>query len=124
MMRRRSVIASGGTVLAVGAALTAAPARAQSVHVLDSAPKAHATIDSRSSAFYVRFDRPVDHSDSRLAILRDGKIIEILHPRLESAPEVLFARAPTLPPGNYTLHWRVGGAPQMEGEIPFTVSGG
>ena len=118
MMRRRSVIAGGGAVL------TGGPAWAQGVRVLDSAPKAHATIDSRSSAFFVRFDRPVDHGDSRLAILRDGKLVEVLHPRLESAPNVLFARAPTLPPGSYTLHWRVGGMPQFEGEIPFTVAGG
>lgn len=109
----------------------AAQARAQgttggaggAVTVLDSQPKAHAVIDSRSSAFFVRFNRPVDHEDSRLAIMRDGRIIEILHPRLESAPDVLFARAPTLPPGTYALHWRVGGQPQLEGEIPFTVGG-
>lgn len=119
--------------LVVFAALagTAAGARAQGtaggttggVAVLDSQPKAHAVIDSRSSAFFVRFSRPVDHEDSRLAIKRDGQIIEVLHPRLESAPDVLFARAPTLPPGSYMLHWRVGGQPQLEGEIPFTVGG-
>lgn len=39
----------------------------------------------------------------------------------ESAPEVLFARAPTLQPGRYSLHWLVGGSPQFDGEIPFTV---
>lgn len=120
MTRRQAVFALGGAVLAGGTA----PASAQGVRVVDSAPKAHAIIDGRSSAFYVRFDRPVDHGDSRLAVLRDGKVIEILHPRLESAPEVLFARAPTLPPGRYALHWRVGGAPRLEGEIPFTVAGG
>lgn len=107
---------------------SAAPeARAQGtaggIAVLDSLPKAHAVVDGRSSAFFVRFNRPVDHEDSRLAIKRDGRIIEILHPRLESAPDVLFARAPTLPPGTYGLHWRVGGQPQLEGEIPFTVGG-
>jgi methionine-rich copper-binding protein CopC len=120
MMRRRSVIVGSGAVLA-GSPVAS---WAQGVRVLDSAPKANAVIDGRSSAFYVRFDRPVDHADSRLALMRHGKVIEILHPRLESAPEVLFARAPTLPPGAYALHWRVGGVPQLEGQIPFTVSGG
>jgi methionine-rich copper-binding protein CopC len=99
----------------------AGPAYAQQPRVLESEPKADAVIGRRSSAFYVRFDRPVDHEDSRLSIRQDGKVIEDLHPRLESAPEVLFARAPTLPPGRYSLHWIVGGAPQFDGEIPFTV---
>jgi len=94
---------------------------AQDVRVLDSAPKANAVIGPRSSGFYVRFNRPVDHEDSRLAIKQDGKIIEVLHPRLESAPDVLFARAPTLQSGRYILHWVVGGNPQFDGEIPFTV---
>ncbi len=94
---------------------------AQDVRVLDSAPKANAVIGPRSSGFYVRFSRPVDHEDSRLAIKQDGRIIEVLHPRLESAPDVLFARAPTLPPGSYKLYWLVGGSPQFNGEIPFTV---
>lgn len=114
MIGRRTFV-----VATLGAA--AAPAQAQELKVLDSAPKAHAVIGPRSSGFYVRFNRPVDHQDSRLAIVRDGRVVEVLHPRLESAPEVLFARAPTLPPGNYGLAWRVGGNPQLDGEIPFSV---
>lgn len=96
-------------------------ASGQGVSVLDSAPTADAVIGRRSSGFYVRFNRPVDHEDSRLSIKQNGRIIEVLHPRLDSAPEVLFARAPTLPPGRYSLHWIVGGSPQLDGEIPFTV---
>ena len=99
----------------------AGPAHAQQPSVLDSAPQADAVVGQRSSGFYVRFDRPVDHQDSRLAIEQDGRIVEVLHPRLESTPDVLFARAPTLRPGRYSLHWIVGGSPQFDGEIPFTV---
>jgi hypothetical protein len=43
---------------------------------------------------------------------------------LKSAPEVLFARAPTLPAGDYTLHWAVrtmAGVDLIQGDIPFTV---
>lgn len=104
-----------------GVLAMAGTATAQQIRVLDSAPRADAVVGQRSSAFYVRFDRPVDHEDSRLAIKQDGRIVEVLHPRLESAPEVLFARAPTLRPGRYSLHWIVGGSPQYDGEIPFTV---
>lgn len=112
------------TLASAGLVSLVPPADAQQVRVLQSAPEANAVIGGRSSAFYVRFDRPVDHEDSRLAIKRDGRVVEVLTPRLESAPEVLFARAPTLQPGAYTLNWRVGGPIQMEGEIPFTVGTG
>ncbi len=91
---------------------------------MDSAPAASAVIDGRSSEFYVRFDRPVDHIHSTLAIIGDGRVVEKLSPRLETAPEVLFARAPTLAPGNYKLHWEVKtmtGTEVVQGDIPFTV---
>jgi methionine-rich copper-binding protein CopC len=102
----------------------AAPARAEDVRVMESAPAASAVIARRSSEFFVRFDRPVDHVRSTLDIMSDGKLVERLKPRLESAPTVLFARAPTLPAGNYTLHWSVrtmAGVEAIEGDIPFTV---
>lgn len=97
---------------------------AQEILVTESAPAASAVIDGRSSAFFVRFDRPIDHIRSRLAIMRDGTVVEALHPRLEAAPEVLFARAPTLPPGDYMLHWSVrtvAGEKVLQGNIPFSV---
>jgi methionine-rich copper-binding protein CopC len=102
----------------------AAPARAEDVRVMESAPAASAVIARRSSEFFVRFDRPVDHVRSTLDIMSDGKLVERLKPRLESAPTVLFARAPTLPAGNYKLHWSVrtmAGVEAIEGDIPFTV---
>jgi methionine-rich copper-binding protein CopC len=101
-----------------------APAWAEEVHVVQSTPAASAVIGGRSTEFLVRFDRPVDHVHSTLAITRDDKLVERLAPRLESAPEVLFARAPTLPAGNYKLHWSVrtmAGVDTMQGDIPFTV---
>jgi methionine-rich copper-binding protein CopC len=101
-----------------------APAWAEEVHVVQSTPTASAVIGGRSSEFSVRFDRPVDHVHSTLAITRDDKLVERLAPRLESSPEVLFARAPTLPAGNYKLHWSVrtmAGVDTMQGDIPFTV---
>ena len=67
-----------------------------------STPAANAHIGRKSSAFFVRFDRPVDHRKSTLVIKQGDKVIERLHPRLELAPEVLFAAAPTLPPGDYS----------------------
>jgi len=122
MMKRRMAIA---TFTASCVSVPAAFAQTQDVHVLDSAPKAHARIGQRSSEFFVRFDRPVDHIKSRLVITQGGRVIETLHPRLESAPEVLFAQAPTLPAGDYLLHWAVvtlQGTQTVEGDIPFKVT--
>lgn len=105
--------------------LCASPgAWAQAVRVVESAPQASAVVEGRSSEFFVRFDRPVDHIHSVLAITRDGQVVEKLQPRLESSPEVLFARAPTLAPGDYKLHWAVRtmtGADVIRGDIPFSV---
>ena len=102
----------------------AASATAQDVQVMDSAPKAQAVIGEPSSSFFVRFDRPIDHIHSRLSIWRDGQLVEYLQPRLQSSPDVLFARAPTLPPGQYMLRWTVRtmeGVKVIEGDIPFTI---
>ena len=95
------------------------------VRVTESAPAANAHIGRKSSAFFVRFDRPVDHIKSTLVIKQGDTVIERLHPRLESSPQVLFAAAPTLPPGSYMLHWTVitsQGTKAVSGDIPFQVS--
>lgn len=101
-----------------------ASATAQDVQVTDSAPKAEAVIGEPSSSFFVRFNRPIDHIHSRLSIWRDGRLVEYLQPRLQSSPDVLFARAPTLAPGQYMLRWTVRtmeGVKTTEGDIPFTI---
>jgi methionine-rich copper-binding protein CopC len=111
-------------VLGLFAMAFSASASAQDVLVLDSAPKAKAVIGEPSSSFFVRFDRPIDHIHSGLSIWRDGQLVEHLQPRLESSPDVLFARAPTLPPGEYMLRWAVRTMQDVkviEGNIPFTV---
>ncbi|GEP60478.1 copper resistance CopC family protein [Reyranella soli] len=101
-----------------------APAWAQDVQVMDSAPKAQAVIGEPSSSFFVRFDRPIDHIHSNLSIWRGGQLVERLQPRLQTEPNVLFARAPTLAPGEYQLRWIVRtmeGVKVIQGDIPFTV---
>jgi methionine-rich copper-binding protein CopC len=120
MSWRLTIIALSFTVILYAPA----PAWAEELHVVQSTPAASAVIGGRSSEFLVRFDRPVDHVHSTLAITRDGKLVERLPPRLESAPEVLFARAPTLPAGDYKLHWSVRtmtDVDTIQGDIPFAV---
>src|SRR5262245_23781751 len=112
------------TLIGLFAMALPATALAQDLQVMDSAPKAQAVIGEPGSSFYVRFDRPIDHIHSNLSIWRDTKLVETLQPRLQSEPNVLFARAPTLAPGEYFLRWTVRtmeGVKVVQGDIPFTV---
>ena len=104
---------------------TAARAQGEFIAIVDSNPRAQAVIGEPGSNFYVRFDRPIDHEHSSLSIWQGDRLVERLAPRLDSAPEVLFARAPTLPNGVYRLHWAVrtmAGVKVLQGDIAFTVN--
>jgi methionine-rich copper-binding protein CopC len=97
---------------------------AEVIHLMESHPAASAVMNGRSDGFFVRFDKPVDHEHALITITRGGKVIETLHPRLDSSPDVLFARAPKLPQGDYALHWSVKqmvGTELTEGDVPFMV---
>jgi methionine-rich copper-binding protein CopC len=113
--------------IAIVAALAAwSSTRAESdLKVMETRPADHAVLDKPSEGFFVRFDRPVDHIHSLLEIRRGGKVVESLQPRFKTAPEVLFARVPELPAGDYTFHWSVRtlqGGDVVEGEVPFSVA--
>ncbi|HEY6979983.1 copper resistance protein CopC [Reyranella sp.] len=114
--------------LAAAAALAVqSEARAQGLRVVETGPAKDATIDAQSTGFFVRFDKPVDHVRSTLLIKRGAEVVQTLHPRLNAAPEVLFARSAALEPGDYTLHWMVNalnGGDVLQGESAFSVAAG
>jgi methionine-rich copper-binding protein CopC len=96
----------------------------QQMHVVQHEPTVRAVIQGPGTDFFVHFDQPVDHIHSCLIIGHDGKVVELLNPRLEAQPDVLFARMPTLPPGDYKLYWTIptkDGATVAQGGIPFSV---
>jgi hypothetical protein len=98
---------------------------ARPMHVLSSTPDAEAIMHGRNMQYFVRFDGPVDHVQSRLEIVREGRLIQVLHPLLDSAPDVLFASSPAPPAGHYVLHWSVRSmrdGDSSEGMIPFSVA--
>ena len=100
---------------------------AQAIKAMETRPADHATISGAPEAFFVRFDKPVDHIRSRLVVKRGDKIVVTLQPRLKTEPQVLFAQSPFLPPGEYALHWSVkalDGADIVQGEVSFTVARG
>jgi hypothetical protein len=85
--------------------LTCGVAAARQMHLLSSYPAPETVIDGRNAQYVVRFDGPVDHHRAQLEIIRDGSVVQELHPRLESEPNVPVASAPALPPGRY-VGWR------------------
>lgn len=120
-MKRRTALAG---LLSAPLAARAACAQEEWISILDSHPKAQAVIGEPGSSFYVRFDRPIDHERSNLSIWQGDRLIERMAPRLDSAPDVLFAQAPTMPNGTYRLHWAVrtlAGVKVLQGDIAFTV---
>jgi methionine-rich copper-binding protein CopC len=112
-----------GTLAAI-LMITLGVENAVSLQMRESNPEANAIIRGRHAEFVIRFDGPVDHIRSRMEIMQADKAIRVLVPRLDSAPDVLFASGETPPPGPYTLHWQVRslqGDVVSEGEIPFSV---
>ena len=58
------------------------------------------------------------------ALVRDGKVVATVHPRLEAQPNVLFARIQTPMTGRYIVRWTVcpeGSNDRYDGEFPLTI---
>lgn len=111
--------------LAIPALLTAGHAMAQKV--VETMPVQDGTLSGASGDYFVRFDQPVDHIHSTIDIKQGSKVLETLHPRLKSEPNVLFARAPNLKPGKYVMHWTVpaaDGSTMYQGDVSFSVPEG
>lgn len=121
MPRRQGLgISAIVAVLVVGTGL----AQARPLHVRQSSPAAGAIMKGRHAQYLIRFDGPVDHVSARLELEQSGRVVGVLHARLDSAPDVLFASAAIPPRGEYVLHWEVRSPEDGEvttGDIPFSV---
>jgi methionine-rich copper-binding protein CopC len=125
-LMNRSPIRSITYIVFAIAALALRPAAAQERHLVQSFPVASATVTGDNAEYFVRFDGPVDHRHSVLWITRGDQVVQRLTPRLESAPDTLYASAPRLPAGDFELHWElrsITGADQGSGSVPFKCSG-
>ena len=92
-------------VIVAAIILLSGPAVAATMHVVQSWPAVQAIMSGDQTEFFVRFDGPVDHAASVLTVNQDGRIVEILHPRLNTQPNTLYSGVRRLAPGAYTLHW-------------------
>jgi methionine-rich copper-binding protein CopC len=120
----RTHVTAGCAILVLFLA-SAVPAPARPMHVLASTPAAETIMRGDHAEYVVRFDGPVDHVQSRIEILRDGHLVESLHPLLDSAPDVLFASSRLPASGHYQIHWLVKSIPDgdtSDGTIAFSVA--
>ena len=100
------------------------PAEARPLHVRSSVPAGDTIVDGRNTQYVIQFDGQLDHRTSSMEVISNGKVVEALVSLRGSEPSTLVASAPTLPPGQYQLHWRaksVPGGDVSEGFIAFTV---
>ena len=76
--------------------------------------------------FFIRFSGPIDHYTSRLFIAQSGNVLVTLNPRLDTAPNTLFARREPLSPGDYELSWLAytGTGEKIGGIVLFSVRTG
>jgi hypothetical protein len=115
---------AGGWLLLASLAVLQPAIADDGLRVIDTGPVNNGTEKGRSEDFFVRFNRPVDHIHSDFVIMRGGQVVQVLQPRFETSPDVLFARRSALPPGDYTLVWQVRtleGEPVAIGEIAFRI---
>ena len=97
--------------------ISTASAQARPMRAMASTPAAETIMHGRNAQYVVRFDGPVDHTQSRLVILHEGHVVQVLRPLLDSAADVLFASAPAPEPGRYVLHWIVKSVPDQDATI-------
>jgi methionine-rich copper-binding protein CopC len=115
-------------LLALGLAATPlwSTQSAETIRVVESHPAMGESLDGRSEDFFVRFSGPVDHLTSRLFIAQSGNVLVTLNPRLDSAPNTLFARRGALSPGDYELSWiaHSGAGEEIGGIVSFSIRTG
>jgi methionine-rich copper-binding protein CopC len=93
--------------------------------VLESVPRAGATVRDTTLEVVIRFSSRIDRSRSHLTLIAsDGKERPV-EPVAEAAPDLMRATLTGLTPGRYRLRWQVLALDGhiTRGDIPFTVAG-
>ena len=90
--------------------------------LMESTPKAHATVTGPDVPIHLRFNVRIDGSRSRVELTApDGSATTLA--AKQDAPNILQCNATGLKPGAYTLKWNVlaSDGHMSKGEVPFTV---
>src|SRR5258708_19821828 len=59
------------------------------------------TIGERGTELLLRFDRPINHGRSWISLMRDARIADTIHFRLQPPPTAFCPKTPPPPPATY-----------------------
>jgi len=91
--------------------------------LMDSKPKANATVAGADLPIWLRFNVRVDGSRSRLHLMAPDGSSAALDPLKQPTPDTLESHTAGLKPGAYKLQWQVLASDGhiSRGEVDFTV---
>lgn len=91
--------------------------------LMDSTPKANATVKGPDLNISLRYNVRIDGSRSRIQLLNPDGTATPLTLDKQPTPDVLQTKATGLKPGTYKLKWNVlaSDGHMSKGEVPFTV---
>lgn len=91
--------------------------------LMDSTPKANATVKGGAFTISLRYNVRIDGSRSRVQLVNPDGSSTALTLDKQATPDVLQTKATGLKPGAYKLKWNVLAADghMSKGEVPFTV---
>jgi methionine-rich copper-binding protein CopC len=118
-MIARALAAGVGAI----AAASLAGASAQAMGLVEQKPMVNEIMQGSGLAFALRFDQPIDHQSSSLALVTPQGT-KMLRARLDAEPNTLYSAVGQLAPGEYTLRWkaRARDGQTLMGTIPFSVA--
>ena len=123
--RHDNAMISRALAAAVGAvaATSLAGASAHAMGLVEQKPMVNEIMQGSGLAFALRFDQPIDHQSSTLALVTPQGT-KMLRARLDAEPNTLYSAVGQLAPGEYTLRWkaRARDGQTMMGTIPFSVA--
>jgi methionine-rich copper-binding protein CopC len=91
--------------------------------LMESTPKANATVKGPEVSISLRYNVRIDGGRSRIQLVNPDGSASALTLDKQTSPDVLQSKAGGLKPGAYKLKWNVlaSDGHMSKGEVPFTV---
>ncbi|HKD82884.1 MAG TPA: copper resistance CopC family protein [Candidatus Angelobacter sp.] len=91
--------------------------------IVESTPQVNGVVTGPTLEIKLRFNARIDGGRSKLTLIFPDGVSHVVTLSPQTSPDLLAARAPSLTPGKYQLHWQVlaGDGHITQGNIPFSV---